>query len=120
MRTLKRNQLPFHYALYEGKQPITDEWGNQTGEYEIIHSTPVKAFANISPAIGESESRQFGENLSYDKVIVFAENLPIDEFSILWVDTDDTSQAHDYVVKKVAKSLNSTSIAIEKVVVSNG
>ena len=120
MKSLTRNLQSFYYAPYEGRKPVEDEWGNATSEWKVLYGTPVKTAANISPAIGESEIRQFGENISYDKVLVFTENLPIDEFSVLWVDTTDTTKAHDYIVKKVAKSLNSTSIAIAKVSVSNG
>ena len=58
---------------------------------------------------------------------------PIDEYSVLWVDTvpllnEDGSLVkdeegnvvtpHDYIVKKIAKSMNSVSIAICKVNVS--
>ena len=71
------------------------------------------------------QTRQFGESESYDKVIVLDNpNTPIDEYSTLWVDTlpllnedGSTETPHDYVVKKVARSLNSVSIAISKVIV---
>ena len=58
---------------------------------------------------------------------------PIDAYTILWVDTvpklsedgslllnDDGSTVtpHDHIVKKVAKSINSVSIAISRVEVS--
>lgn len=48
---------------------------------------------------------------------------PIDETSILFVDVTPTKNAnndyvYDYIVKKVARSLNSVSIAISKVKVS--
>ena len=90
------------------------------------HGNPIEFFANISAAKGETQTRQFGENESYDKVIVLDSDAPsIDEYSILWVDVipelkEDgaTDTPHDYVVKKVAKSLNVTSIAISKVNVS--
>lgn len=134
MRCMTRNKVDFYYALFVKKTPIIDEYGNKTGEFEIIHSNPVKYSANISAAKGETETRQFGENLSYDKVIVVDDvDLPIDEYSILWVDktpeldgegkltVDSEGNAivpHDYIVKKVAKSLNSVSIAISKVEVS--
>ncbi len=126
MKSLTRNLQSFYYAPYESKQPIEDEYGNATSEWKVKYGAPVKAAANISPAIGESEIRQFGENISYDKVLIFTDNLPIDEYSILWVDTSPVYHEeygyspHDYIVKKVAKSLNSTSIAIAKVSVSNG
>ena len=109
----------FYYANYERKEEITDEYGNKTGEYEVVYGSPVKCKGNISAAQGEIESRQFGDSESYDKVIVLNNaNIPIDEYSILWVDSlpyinDNTP--HDYIVKKVARSLNSISIAISKV-----
>ena len=67
--------------------------------------------------------RQFGESESYDKVIVLDDiTAPIDEHSILWVDTlpllnedGTTATPHDYTVRRVAKSLNSVVIAIRKV-----
>lgn len=134
MRTMIRNQKSFYFAPYESKSDILDEYGNLTGEYEIVYGNPVKAFGNISAAQGEMQTRQFGESEIYDKVIVMDNpNTAINEFSVLWVDvvpvlTDDGAIAlnndgtkkvpHDYVVKKVARSLNSVSIAISKVNVS--
>lgn len=134
MRCMNRNKADFYYALYESREPMEDEYGNTLGEQNVTHGNPVKSSANISAAKGETQTRQFGENLSYDKVIVMDNATPpIDEYSILWVDTvpqlnEDGSLAvnekgevitpHDYVVKKVAKSLNNVSIAISKVTVS--
>ena len=134
MKTMVRNKSEFYYALYKEKVQKTDEYGNVTGEYEIIRENPVKFSANISAAKGETSTRQFGESESYDKVIVIDNNSPaIDEYTVLWIDTipdlDETGALatnskgevltpHDYIVKKVAKSLNSMSIAIRKVVIS--
>lgn len=131
MRGLVRNKTKFYYALYDRREEITDEYGNKTGQYELIYGKPVEMFGNVSAAIGEMQNRQFGESESYDKVIVLDNrNTPIDEYSLLWVDTsplldelgnlvlrdDGTEQTpHDYTVKKVARSLNSVSIAISKV-----
>ena len=128
MRCMVRNQSKFYYALYIGSTEIKDEYGNGTGEYEVSHSHPVIAYGNVSSARGETQVRQFGESESYDKVIVLDNpNAPINEYSILWVDTlphlnDDgtPNTPHDYIVKKVAKSLNSVSLAIRKVQVRNG
>lgn len=123
MRCMVRNQSKFYYALYIDSTEIIDEYGNGTGEYEVSHGNPIKAFGNVSSARGETQVRQFGESESYDKVIVLDNpNIPINEYSILWVDTlphlneDGTTETpHDYVVKRVARSLNSLSIAISKV-----
>ena len=134
MRCMQRNKVKFFYALYEGKEAITDEYGNVTGEYAVKHGNPIEFSANLSAAKGETQTRQFGENVSYDKVIAMDnDSPPIDEYSILWIDTtpelnEDGSLAvdskgevktpHDYIVKKVARSLNSVSYAVSKVSVS--
>ena len=131
MRCMSRNKVTFFYALYERKEPIVDDYGNTTGEFEVIHGNPLEYSANISAAKGETQTRQFGENEVYDKVIV-ADNTapPIDEYSVLWIDTmpqlngngtlatDRSGKVltpYDYVVTKVARSLNSVSIAVSKV-----
>ena len=115
----------FYFATYQGKTEIIDKYGNNTGEYEVIYSNPIKCKGNVSAAQGEVQSRQFGESEIYDKVIVLDnQNIPIDEYSILWVDSiplidkDGQVTPHDYIVKKVARSLNSVSIAISKVIVN--
>lgn len=126
MRGMVRNKTGFYYASYNGETEIIDEHGNVTGEYAVSFSDPIKTYGNISAARGEMQSRQFGESESYDKVIVLDDrNAPIDEHSILWVDTlphlnedGTTDTPHDYIVKKVARSLNVVSIAISKVMVS--
>ena len=123
MRGMVRNKSKFYYASYIGKTELRDEYGNLSGEYTILYSNPIEFFGNISAAQGEMQSRQFGESESYDKVIVLDDrNAPIDEHSILWVDTlphlnenCTTETPHDYIVKRVARSLNGVSIAIKKV-----
>lgn len=123
MRCLARNKRTFFYALHSGQTEIRDEYGNATGQYEVSYTNPIKASGNISAAQGEIQSRQFGESESYDRVIVLDDiNTPINEYAILWVDTlphliedNSTDTPHDYIVKKVARSLNNVSIAISKV-----
>ena len=127
MRCMVRNKKKFYYASYIGETEVIDEYGNATGEYEISYSNPIKALGNVSAAQGEVQNRQFGESEIYDKVIVLDDiNTPIDEYAIMWVDNlphlnDDgsTDTPHDYVVKKVARSLNGVSIAIRKVKVND-
>ena len=123
MRGLVRNKSKLYYASYIGETEITDEYGNGTGEYHLDYENPIETFGNVSAAQGEMQNRQFGESESYDKVIVLDDrNAPINEYSILWVDTlphlnDDgsTDTPHDYIVRKVARSLNGVAIAISKV-----
>lgn len=119
MRTLNRNKQQVYYALYEGRTAIKDEYGNETGESEISYSTPISLKINISPAKGESSTRQFGDSENYDRIMVTSDmECPIDENSILWIDTLDTEKPHDYIVKKVARSLNTISYAVSKVSIS--
>ena len=131
MRCMNRNKTRFFYALYGKTEPITDEYGNEIGEQDVQHGDPVECWANVSAAKGETQTRQFGESEKYDKVIVFDDTAPpIDEYSVLWIDVvpkldekgalavdeeGKVSTPHDYIVKKVARSLNSVSIAISKV-----
>ena len=123
MRTLNRNKIRIYYANYAGKTPIKDEYGNLTGEYEISYDRPFALMANVSAARGESTTRQFGEDVSYERIIVLDNPaFPIAETSILWIDTPpeiaedgSTTTPYDYIVKQVALSLNSVSIAVSKV-----
>lgn len=128
MQGLVRNKQKFYYALYIDTRELMDEYDNATGEYRVLYGKPIKALGNISSVVGETQIRQFGESERYDKVIVLDNpNTPINEYSILWVDTiplpnDDgtTNTPHDYEVKRVARSLNSVAITISKVDVRNG
>ena len=123
MRCMLRNMRKIYYSKIAYKEELKDEYGNNSGEYEVIYTNPVRCRGNVSSAQGEVQTRQFGDSESYDKVIVLDNiDIPIDEYSILWVDTlpiinDDgtTDTPHDYIVKKVARSLNSVSIAVSKV-----
>lgn len=131
MVCMSRNKSRFFYALYVSKEQGTDDWGNPTGGVDITYGDPQECRANVSAAKGETQTRQFGESENYDKVIVMEGSAPpIDEYSILWIDRvpkldengalalNDEGEVitpHDYIVKKVARSLNSVSIAISKV-----
>lgn len=125
------NQRPFYYATFKKKTAITDASNFETGEYTVEYNNPVKCSGNISAARGTADVDQFGENENYDKVIVMDDpGTPIDESTVLWVDSMPTLNANgslatsqsgniltpwDYVVRRVARSLNSVSIAISKV-----
>lgn len=134
MKCMNINKQKFWYALFKEKIPKEDEYGNETGEYKIVRENPKSCSGNISAAKGETSTRQFGESEDYDKVIVVDNNAPkIDEYTVLWIDSEPQTDEdgslsvdedgnvltpHDYIVKRVARSINSTSIAISKVKVS--
>lgn len=123
MRTLTRNKVRIYYANYRTKTPVKDEYDNLTGEYDITYEDPVEIKANVSAARGESTTRQFGEDEVYDRVIVMDDpRVPIEVSTVLWIDTlpeikadGSTDTPYDYIVKQVAPSLNSVSIAVSKV-----
>ena len=124
MRNLERNKTSFYYSLYVDKTENIDENGYATGTYTVIYSEPVSCEGNISSSNGTVQAEQFGNDVQYDRVIVLDDvSVPIDENSVLWIDKavefdDNGSPVFDYVVKKVAKSLNSVSFAISKVKLS--
>lgn len=121
MRCLERNKQCFWYCLYSDNEIVYDEYGNEVGDPHVIYEDPVRMYANISPAQGYAQTEQFGNLADYDKVIV-TDNMdcPIDEHTVLFVDkypeyNTENDLMFDYVVRRVAKSLNSISIAIRKV-----
>ena len=138
MRTLLRNKRTFYYCLYKGEEIVRDAEGYESGEKILTYDEAVEMKANISPATGNAQIEQFGSFVSYDKVIVTDDlSVLIDENSVLFVDKEpeykevvigtdeDTGEdiivnvpLYDYIVKRVAKSLNSVSIAISKVDIS--
>ena len=139
MKCLHRNKRPFYYCLYKGEIEILDEYGNLSGEKIVTYEDDVMEMANISTATGQSNTEQFGNLENYDKVIVIDDlDCPIDENSVLFIDkTPEYKDAeyneqtaititgatvkvpvYDYIVRRVAKSLNSISIAVSKVKVS--
>lgn len=122
MRELERNKRTIYYALRDKEdKPLYDDNGYETGETVPSYGEPVELRINVSPALGESSTRQFGDVVDYDRTLVICDmTLPITEGTIFWIDEKDTSKPYDYVAKKVANSLNSKLIAVKKVEVSNG
>lgn len=123
MKLLERNKSVFWYLLYDRKEPIVDEYGNETGEEKVVYKTAVSAKANISAATGSAQIEQFGNFAGYDKVIVTDDKTcPIDENTVLFIDKEPEYKGekplYDYIVKRVAKSPNYISYAVSKVEVS--
>lgn len=122
MRNLLRNQRTVWYRLCEGREPVLDGDGNDTGETAVAYSDPVAVRANVSPATGSSSQELFGVGVEYDRVAQLpGTGWPIDERSVLYVDSeppetpDRYAAGADYAVVRVAESLNQTSLAMCKV-----
>lgn len=124
MKILERNKTALWYQLFDHKDVVEDEYGNETGGSKPVYKTAVKLRANISSATGSAQIEQFGNFAGYDKVIVTDDmSCPIDENSVLFIDklpeySEDGTPLYDYVIKRVAKSLNAIAYAVSKVDVS--
>lgn len=122
LKDLRINQVPFWYQQFMGEEDVLDDDGNLTGETKKVYSNPVMAFARISPNTGQAESNPFGINTDYDKAISTVQNLPIDEYSRLFIDIEpvinsdgstDTEPDYRCVVPK--KDLQQNVWAIKKI-----
>lgn len=115
------NDKPLYYCLYSDAEERYDEYGNLLSELHVIYEEPVLMYANISPASGQAQTELFGNLDNYDKVIITYDlDCPIDEHSVLFIDKEpehntDGDLMYDYIVKRVAKSLNHIAIAVRKV-----
>lgn len=122
MFDLEENQREFYYQLYITETDELDEEGNLTGDTKLVYSAPIKAKAMISENTSETAEMPFGKDLVYDKMISTVQDLPIDEYSRLFIDvvpvlnedgTTDTKP--DYKVKKVAKGIYQKVWAIQRI-----
>ena len=115
MRLMERNKSKFYYANLVSVGEQTDEYGNYIPEEATTYGEPTMMKAYISASRGENATEPFGTDLEYDKIIILSGIAPFDEHSHLWVEVEPT-QPYDYIVKKVAKGLSDTTIAIKKVI----
>lgn len=123
MRTLDYNKQKFYYCIYSANTKIYDDDGNFTGDRASGYSEAVLAKGNISAAAGSADIEQFGTGIEYDKVIVLqGTSWAIDEHTVLFVgiepsysDEQHTKPLYNYIVTRVAKSLNHITLAIKRV-----
>lgn len=120
MRCLARNRQPIWYALYQGETKPVDADGNLTGERSVQYSVPAKSWINVSAAKGAAGLEQFGNSTDYSHTLVSDDlSSPINENAILWIGrTPENDTPHNFVVVRVAKSLNSVLYAVKEVKVS--
>ena len=116
MRTLEINKQPMWYALCTGKSEVIDEYGNHTGVYEMTYSEPVYYPVNMSESRNIVNFEAFGITADYDRTFVTSDlSCPIKEDTIIWFGADPATAPHNYVVHRIANSLNSITIAIRAV-----
>ena len=58
MKILERNKMAFWYQLYDRKEIVEDEYGNETGGSRLIYKPAVKLRANVSSATGTAQIEQ--------------------------------------------------------------
>ena len=120
---LKANEQDFYYALFQGTSMVISKDGYRTGEKTEVYGKPTLMSASISAATGTSNMEMFGDLEGYSKVIVTHEmDCPIEETTALWIDASpeldsegNPTVPHDYVVKRIAKSLNVIAYAVARV-----
>lgn len=119
MRSLRINQQPVFYKLYESEEEIIDQYGNPTGSYIPVYSDLKSAMLCVSPNKGSSEVEQFGSLEDYDRTMTTADTeCQIDEDAVLWIDGVDTDGPWNAIVKLKAPWKNSIQYAIKTVTVS--
>ena len=119
MKCLKRNKQPLYLYKYLGATAILDDNGNKTGEYRIVYANPIRVDINISPASGVSELQVFGSDVSYNYIAVTdgADNVFTESDVISRSNTIDSDGmfGYDYIIRRVAQSLNFVSLALFQV-----
>ena len=115
MRMLRRNKRTFYFANPTGVvTPVVDEWGNETGEDAEEYETPKMVEYNISGAVGQEAIEVFGSETSYSRVIAAPADCRIVERARIWYGIEP-AERHNYVVRRVADSLNTKLIALTEV-----
>lgn len=119
MRLCQRNKQNLKYALYAEKSTVylTDDDGNivyqdvdgdlipvETGNRPPHFDKPVDFKGYIQFSGGESEARAFGVSVdSYSHILVMKrDELPIDETSLIFQDSEPQYDSDGYLVEKSA------------------
>lgn len=122
MFDLYENQREFYYQTYHESEDMVDDEGYLTGESGSSYSNPIKARAMISENMSDAVEMPFGKDLVYDKMISTVQDLPIDEYSRLFVDVvpvlnedGSTDTEPDYTVVRKSTGLYQKVWAIRRV-----
>lgn len=106
MRLLNRNKQPIWWANYVSREPIIDEWGNDTGQSSIVYTEPIKAFWDVGFIESEAEVQAFGiQAVDTLRIVAEKKGFPLTVESVLWFGADP-SGPHNYAVAGIRPSLN--------------
>ena len=117
MRGLRRNCRPLWYSLPGEKTPRIDAWGNETGEFDVAFTPPVKLLANVSAASGEAAAQAFGGFTDYSRTICLSTAGPLRVGARIWFG-EEPPAPHNYELVKDADGLNGHLYALREVVVA--
>ena len=114
-----RNTQTLFYAQYSDKIPILDSDGYETGEYTVGYENPVLLDANVVDKTSQIAREYFGNDIEYKYVILTDRDCPIQEDTILWIDTENPLEnegvKYNCIVSAIKKSLNYKAIAVKGV-----
>lgn len=116
MRDLKINQQLVCYRNYTGEVETQDNYGYYTGGRKPSYGEVKSGMFCVSPNTGTYDAEMFGNLQDYDRTMTAADiTTDIDENTILWVNTSDTTKPYDHIVKKKAIWKNSVLFALKEV-----
>lgn len=119
MKVLKQNRRKTYYALYTGDNEVLID-GKRTGRFEPTYSTPQEFKVNVSATQGNAYVRPFGMWGDFSAIMVTDDmDTPFDTSTVFWVDKDPSTDPYNFIVVRVSRSLNSTTIALKEVSISN-
>ncbi len=115
MRSLSRNRRKIHYALCIG---FASE--GEFHETKPIYGAPVELEISVSDTTGSVYIDEYGKRVVGERKLVTARrDLPFDENTVFWIDTDDVTKPHDYVVSRpVSVGLNGATYYLRHVAVT--
>lgn len=115
MKVLKQNRQTTYYALYLGEREVIQN-GMRTGRFEPIRGVPTEFKVNVSATQGHAYVRPFGLWGDFSAVMVTDDmEIPFDTNTVFWVGKDPATEPYNFIVVRVSRSLNSTTIALKEV-----
>lgn len=120
MRLLRKNLKTISYKNYIGKEPVLNDEGYETGEYEVQYTEPKVLRCTITPRSntntninGNTFPGYIGNRTDYEKIILTTDlDCGINENTLLFI---DTSLKPDYKVSAVSKCKTHMAFAVEKI-----
>ena len=120
MRNLKKNETKLWYSNYGKGNPILDENGDETGDYDSGYGSPVSFFATLSANKGNAYADVFGTTPASTRTPPPDQKRPIPEETLIWksepsLTADGTvdKESADYTVAGIADGLNELVVALK-------